>query len=811
MKRTKLLISLIAAAGLTAGFGGSIVPASANRTVTVTLTTGQTLSASGDIPCDASVTGAPANLVASVQCTELPPATVSTPQVTQPPQEQPSQPSQSTPTQSTPTQTSESPQPSGAPQRQPSTVRRPGKPGVPTPSTSLGATRIEDLAGERARRQSRSRSSGGAPTPANPTFSLAVPGPAPIGVPNFFISKFRIPPFLLPIYQAAGIEYGVPWQVLAAINEIETDYGRNLSVSSAGAMGWMQFIPSSWRAYGVDANGDGRKDPYNPVDAIFAAARYLKAAGAEKDVRQAVFSYNHAWWYVDSVMLRAKLIGGLPDALVGAITGLTQGRFPVAARATYADDLSDTQALKRAHQGGNAANVVGGSSTRTGINVYSRVGAPVIAVQDGVIKAVGRSKALGRYLVLQDAFGNRYTYAHLGKVAPTYPAPKPQPVSAAQIRAELELPPKDQPPTQAASAGSQPRDVARGRAARTSQRTVQVTKERLFAHPSRAAALAAGGRQQLLGTGKPVAGFSTFEAYFKSVLGLDRKDVELKPLRVGAQVIGGTVLGRIERTDPRLAPHLHFEVRPAGKGAPAIDPKPVLDGWKLLEATAIYRAAGKNPFFGPNAKNPTIGQILLMSKEQLQQRVLADPRIEIYQCGREDIQSGQIDRRVLATLEYLAAQGLKPTVSALKCGHSYLTKGGAVSEHSYGDAVDIAAVNAIPIIGHQGKGSITDITIKRLLLLQGTMKPHQIISLMTYPGTDNTLSLPDHADHIHVGFYPLYGENAKLSQQLNAVLKPGQWIKLIQRLNEIDNPTVPTKPSKASIPAGRASQAHPGE
>ena len=111
--------------------------------------------------------------------------------------------------------------------------------------------------------------------------SLALPGPVPIGVPNFFIDKFRIPPFLLSIYQAAGIQYGVRWEVLAAINEIETDYGRNLNVSSAGAMGWMQFIPSSWKLYGVDANNDGRKDPYNPVDAIFAAARYLKAAGAD--------------------------------------------------------------------------------------------------------------------------------------------------------------------------------------------------------------------------------------------------------------------------------------------------------------------------------------------------------------------------------------------------------------------------------------------------------------------------------------------------------------------------------------------------
>ena len=100
-------------------------------------------------------------------------------------------------------------------------------------------------------------------------------------MPNFFIDKFRIPPFLLPIYQAAGIEYGVRWEVLAAINEIETDYGRNLNVSSAGALGWMQFMPATWEAYGVDGNQDGLKDPYNPVDAIFAAARYLRAAGAE--------------------------------------------------------------------------------------------------------------------------------------------------------------------------------------------------------------------------------------------------------------------------------------------------------------------------------------------------------------------------------------------------------------------------------------------------------------------------------------------------------------------------------------------------
>ena len=172
-----------------------------------------------------------------------------------------------------------------------------------------------------------------------------------VGVPNFIIRKFRVPPFLLPIYQAAGIQYGVRWEVLAAINEIETDYGRNLNVSSAGAVGWMQFMPSTWRMYGIDANEDGRKDPYNPVDAIFAAARYLAAAGYDDDVRRAVFAYNHADWYVDSVLLRARLIAGVPADLVGSLTGLTEGRFPIYARARYADDLArDRQARGRARR-----------------------------------------------------------------------------------------------------------------------------------------------------------------------------------------------------------------------------------------------------------------------------------------------------------------------------------------------------------------------------------------------------------------------------------------------------------------------------
>jgi len=207
---------------------------------------------------------------------------------------------------------------------------------------------------------------------------------------------------------------------------------------------------------------------------------------------------------------------------------------------------------------------------------------------------------------------------------------------------------------------------------------------------------------------------------------------------------------------------------------------------------------------GPDAEQPSIGQILLMSKAALQEHVLRNPRIDLYTCGRDDVRLGLVDRRVLATLEFLAASGLKPAVSSLRCGHGYFTASGNVSEHSSGNAVDIAAVNGIAINGNQGAGSITEMTIERLLTLQGTMKPHQIISLMTFEGADNTLAMDDHADHIHVGFRPLYGTSSRAEKQANAVLKPAQWIKLVDRLGDIDNPTVPTEPSRYALRNARS-------
>ncbi len=595
---------------------------------------------------------------------------------------------------------------------------------------------------------------GGAPTAANPTTTFAPFGPAPIGVPNFVIDSFEIPPFLLPIYQACGTEYGIPWEVLAAINKIETNFGTNLNVSSAGAVGWMQFLPSSWETYGLDANGDGRKDPYNPVDAICAAAHYLKVAGGQKDLYNAILAYNHADWYAQEVLLYARAYGRLPETLIGSLTGLTEGaHFPIAANARYADDISARAALKRAstdsRTSGNAAEVISSSPTRRGINIFSHRGAPVVAVNDGVIRRFGSSPRLGKYVVLEDTYGNRYTYAELGQLV------RDQRTVVTPQGSEEQIPVESQ-------------DL----------------RPRLRALPGRAGAGApegeGGGQETESVTAAPADG----------------------SLAVGSKVIAGTVLARVAGPAGGVDPHINFSIRPAGRGAPRIDPKPILDGWKLLEATAIYRAKGKNPF---SAKLSGAG-VLLLSKEALERRVLDDKGLDIYTCGREDIETGQIDRRVLAVLEYLRAKGFTMRISALKCGHSILTTNGSVSEHSTGDAVDIAEIDGVPVTGHQGPGTLVDQLIRDVLALQGTMHPHQVISLENLPG-ETSFAEADHYDHVHIGYYPIASEAGAAEPGFSALLKPDQWQRLIKRLGQIENPEVPIAPSKYSLPDKRPAEA----
>src|SRR4051794_19693393 len=422
MNKRKLLIALLVAGLFSAGLGMGVFPASADqRTFVVTLVTGQQVTVTMDVPPGTPLDqihppGIDTPIASIVEVTppaDAPPVALGT---------------ATTPTSST----TPSEAPPAADQGQDATPVASGQTGEQTTGhkTHNSKAQVETDAGalkvvkHLAKDKSKIRNPDGTPTNDNPTFSFALPGPAPIGVPNFFIEKFRIPPFLLPIYQAAGIQYGVRWEVLAAINEIETDYGRNLNISSAGAVGWMQFMPSTWKRYGVDANNDKVKDPYNPVDAIFAAARYLKAAGADKDIRKAVFAYNHASWYVDSVLLRARLIGGLPTDLVSSLTGLTQGHFPVHAKARYADDVAEAASAHRINKGTNAALPVTSDTRRTGIDIFAKAGSPVVAVQDGKIVRMGTNNRFGHFIQLRDVYGNTYTYAHLKSLVRAYPVPK---------------------------------------------------------------------------------------------------------------------------------------------------------------------------------------------------------------------------------------------------------------------------------------------------------------------------------------------------------------------------------------------------
>jgi soluble lytic murein transglycosylase-like protein len=127
------------------------------------------------------------------------------------------------------------------------------------------------------------------------------------------LSAFRTGPAepadrLLAHYREAQSRFGVPWSILAAVNFVESAFGKVRSRSSAGAQGPMQFLPATWRAYGLGG------DVHDPHDAILGAANYLRASGAPTDIRRALFAYNHSTLYVDAVLAYARVLRRHPRA-----------------------------------------------------------------------------------------------------------------------------------------------------------------------------------------------------------------------------------------------------------------------------------------------------------------------------------------------------------------------------------------------------------------------------------------------------------------------------------------------------------------
>jgi hypothetical protein len=617
---------------------------------------------------------------------------------------------------------------------------------------------------------------------------------------------YRIPLFLLPIYQAAAAQYGVPWQILAAINEIETDYGTDLSISSAGAEGWMQFMPSTWLEWGVDALNAGYADPYNPVDAIFAAARYLSAAGAAQNLDTAIFAYNHSEAYVSSVLLRAQLIASYPDQVIATLTGLVDDGLPVtgrlmgweppAAGATLPSSSSATAGATATTQGASSTSGTTsagttsssatpgsspapppgsvGSATATVASgpqfatLISEPNADAVAVQDGVVVKLGQTRKLGNYVQLRDVYGDIFTYAGLGSVAHSYTIS----------------------PTEAAEDAAKPADPPGG--APTSSASATVTgKVRAFAHP-----------------GNPDALVATHAKTSRK----SASDSRVRPLRPGAIVAQGTVLGSVNTAVGAQQGSIRFAIQPVGDAA-TIDPTAILSSWNQLHA-ALHPQGVKGT---PSLRGATASGALVMSKPALEREVLSDPGIAMSACSRQEVAGGKIDKRALAVLAYLSRNGLKPTVGTLPCGNGAYAESGYVYPGHSGDAIAIVAINGIPIAGHQGARSITDTTVRTLLALPRKFSPARIVSLMQYPSAPNTVARADHSGYIEVVFAlaakhqsagskaaraALARSSAGVIGELNAT----QWEQLISRAAALPAPNVATKPSSRAIPDPKGSQ-----
>jgi len=286
------------------------------------------------------------------------------------------------------------------------------------------------------------------------------------------------------------------------------------------------------------------------------------------------------------------------------------------------------------------------------------------------------------------------------------------------------------------------------------------------------------------------------------------------PLRKGSIVSSGTVLGTVAVPHGATAGHLRFAIRPAGD-ANYVDPGPILANWGQLQK-ALHPAGAKatNALLGATASD-----VFLQPKAQLERAVLSDPGITIYACGRQDIASGTVDKRVLALLAFLSRSGLSPTVSALRCGQSQYSASGGASAAFRGDSVDITAINGVPLAKHQGPGTITDLTIRALLTVPAEFVPEKIVSLMRYPGQANTHSDASNWNHVHLEFAPAAkksalsaaatgaaahsagkGSTAPIPLVTTSSLTAEQWTQLITRVGTIPAPKVHTKPTPAAVP-----------
>jgi hypothetical protein len=233
------------------------------------------------------------------------------------------------------------------------------------------------------------------------------------GKPNKQALK-QIPSEFLDIYQEAGAKYGIPWNVLAAIHKRETNFGkttrpgdpeRKNMISSKGAIGPFQFLPSTWEAYGVDGNGDGKADPWDVEDAAHAAARYLRDHGGQEDLEKALWHYNHASWYVEDVL---RIAEGYLDqtenptfAAAFPFQWPLPGTGPESISSGFGYRIHPILKTRRFHDG---------------IDIPAATGKPVIAATGGVVRFAGKLGGYGNTVILETVDGIELLYGHLSSI-----------------------------------------------------------------------------------------------------------------------------------------------------------------------------------------------------------------------------------------------------------------------------------------------------------------------------------------------------------------------------------------------------------
>ena len=207
--------------------------------------------------------------------------------------------------------------------------------------------------------------------------------------------------------------------------------------------------PATWEIYGVDANGDGAQGPLQPGRRDLRRRALPEGRGRRRRTCAARSSPTTTPTGTSTTSCRAQADRGLPAEVVASLSGLTLGRFPVAARATYAGRIS-TKALAPPARTPRSPSRATARAARCDLH---RAGPPSSRSRTAASSASGHTKRLGKFIRLRDAYGNRYVYGHLASIATTHPVPRKRKTSARAVRHELGLDRKDQRPEHAATAG----------------------------------------------------------------------------------------------------------------------------------------------------------------------------------------------------------------------------------------------------------------------------------------------------------------------------------------------------------------------